>query len=82
MTINFIEYASPKNETSLFKGIPAEYLTELRTFLKSMKPLDGKPFRYRIRARGPRNGSWNERSHLPLAKAETLAVYKRPVYEY
>lgn len=67
-------YASPKSDVSLFKGIPIQYLQEAKEALKACG------YKYRIKYRGPRSGldcrTRDQRQASCLRKfATTFAVY-------
>lgn len=63
------QYKSPESETSLYKGIPIQYLPEVKSLFNSL----GISVRYLFR--GPR-GKEN-RPSCRFADARTFAVYQR-----
>ena len=78
--IKFLNYSSPTNEASLFKGIPmSEYTKENRDyFRKLMKP----GYELRFLFRGPRPAkfgrtSYTRQSYCIKEDATTFAVYVR-----
>lgn len=78
--MKMIDYVSPKNETSLFKGIPIlEYTKETRNYIRSLaKP--GAELRFLFR--GPRPPKYGRSPHTRQSycikeDAKTFAVYIR-----
>lgn len=76
----FLSYSSPKNEASLFKGIPmSQYTKENRDyFRKLMRP----GYELRFLFRGPRPAklgrrSYTRQSYCIKEDATTFAVYVR-----
>lgn len=66
--INLNQYLSPLEDRSLYKGIPIQYLEEVRILMKSAR------INYRFRFRGPRP-SRKYQSYIPKTMATTFAVY-------
>lgn len=66
------QYRSPRNERSLYKGIPIKYLEAVQ----NVAVFQGK--RIKVRYRGPRKGNGGTQSTCLKAYATTFAVYVRP----
>ncbi len=69
-------FLSPRGEQSLFKGIPIQYLEEVRIRMKAAG------INYRFRFRGPRATNpldgrcrHQKQSYIPKQFAQTFAVY-------
>ena len=65
---NLNQYLSPLEDRSLYKGIPIQYLEEVRILMKDAG------INYRFRFRGPRP-SRKYQSYIPKTMATTFAVY-------
>ena len=63
------QYKSPESETSLYKGIPIQYLPEVKSLFNSL----GISVRYLFRGRRSRKN----KSYCLLSDAQTFAVYQR-----
>jgi hypothetical protein len=74
--LDFNLYVSPKAEQSFFKGIPVQYLEEVRIRMKAAR------INYRFRFRGPRatnpldlRNKYQKQSYVTKELAKTFAVY-------